>query len=258
MSPPNKTADSSESAASVAQTPLSKSVFRAVLLTAVAGCTEVTAYLDCDQLYAAIMTGNTVQLGIHFATGHWVKFMLVGYVIGLFFFTCIIASLIRRHLAQPFMELVITSGLLMLASVVRLDPALNMVVEMPLLSLALAMQGETISRFGGVSLQTLSTTNNIVRFSDAFAGRFISRRYLEKTGGEIPSLAEVLLPGLAWLTYGISAAFSAVAYQASRFSLLIPAALVVWAAADFQREAKRIRKNRPPRQENDKPEKPSH
>lgn len=42
------------------------------------------------------------------------------------------------------------------------------------------MQCETIARFGGVSLQTLVVTNNIIKFSDAITGRFISRPYLDK------------------------------------------------------------------------------
>ena len=224
---------------------LGKNIFRVTLLTAVSGFVEVTAFMDCDQLYASIMTGNTVQLGMNLANGNWMKFGLFAYAITLFFLNCTIASLIRRHLARPAMELVIMAGVLVLASVARLHPQTNLALELPLLSLALAMQGETISRFGAVSLQTLVVTNNIIKFCDAFTGRFISRRFLEKTGGLVPALDEVLLPGLAWLTYITSAGLAAIVHGIDRFFLLLPACLVVLVAADLQTEEKRNKKRAP-------------
>lgn len=212
-----------------------RNVFYVIALTIVAGFVEVTGYMDCEGLYASIMTGNTVQLGMNFAHADWLKFGLVGYAIALFFVACSIASLIRRHLANPVMELVIMSGVLALACLVRLNPALNLFLELPLLSLALAMQGETIARFGGVSLQTLVVTNNIVKFSDAFTGRFISRRFLERTGQKVPALPEAVLPGISWLTYSIAAAIAAIANSLTQLTLLIPAIVVLVVAADLRK-----------------------
>ncbi len=214
---------------------LGRNVFYVIALTIVAGFVEVTGYMDCEGLYASIMTGNTVQLGMNFTHADWLKFGLVGYAIALFFVACSIASLIRRHLANPVMELVIMSGILALACLVRLNPALNLLLELPLLSLALAMQGETIARFGGVSLQTLVVTNNIVKFSDAFTGRFISRRFLEKTGQKVPILPEAVLPGISWLTYSIAAAIAAIANSLTQLALLIPAIIILVVAADLRK-----------------------
>ena len=214
---------------------LGRNIFYVIALTIVAGFVEVTGYMDCEGLYASIMTGNTVQLGMNFTHAEWVKFGLVGYAIALFFVACSIASLIRRHLANPLMELVIMSGVLSLACLVRLDPSLNLVLELPLLSLALAMQGETIARFGGVSLQTLVVTNNIVKFSDAFTGRFISRRFLEKTGQKVPTLPEAVLPGISWLTYSVAAAIAALANSLTPFTLLVPAIIILVVAADLRK-----------------------
>ena len=214
-----------------------RNVVYVIALTIVAGFVEVTGYMDCQGLYASIMTGNTVQLGMNFINADWVKFGLVGYAIALFFVACSIASLIRRHLANPLMELVIMSGVLSLACIVRLNPAFNLVLELPLLSLALAMQGETIARFGGVSLQTLVVTNNIVKFSDAFTGRFISRRFLEKTGQKVPSLPEAVLPGISWLTYSVAAAIAAIANSLTQFALLVPAIIILAVAADLKEVA---------------------
>ena len=217
---------------------LGRNSFYVIALTIVAGFVEVTGYMDCENLYASIMTGNTVQLGMNFTSADWVKFGLVGYAIALFFIACSIASLIRRHLADPVMELFIMSGVLMLACIVRLFPEFNLILELPLLSLALAMQGETIARFGGVSLQTLVVTNTIVKFSDAFTGRFISRRYLEKTGQKVPTLSEAVLPGLSWLTYSVAAALAVIINKTTHVSLLIASVIILFIAADLIKLAK--------------------
>lgn len=212
-----------------------RNIFYVIALTIVAGFVEVTGFMDCEGLYASIMTGNTVQLGMNFTNADWLKFGLVGYAITLFFITCSIASLIRRHLANPVMELAIMSGVLALACLVRLDTSLNLILELPLLSLALAMQGETIARFGGVSLQTLVVTNNIVKFSDAFTGRFISRRFLEKTGQKVPTLPEAILPGISWLTYSLAAAIAAVSNRLTQLTLFVPVIIVLVVAADLRK-----------------------
>ncbi|EEO27397.1 YoaK family protein [Oxalobacter paraformigenes] len=231
---------------------LGKNSFRVILLTTVSGFVEVTAFMDCDRLYASIMTGNTVQLGMNLAAANWTRFGLFAYAIVLFFINCILASLIRRHLARPRMELVMMAAVLILASIARLHPAWNLALELPLLSLALAMQGETIARFGAVSLQTLVVTNNIIKFCDAFTGRFISRRFLEKTGSAVPTLDEVLLPGLAWLAYVTSAGLAALVHGMNRFFLLLPACLVMLVAASLQNEEKRHKNRKIPSFHHDK------
>lgn len=220
-------------------TTLAKNCFRIISLTAISGFVEVTAFMDCDRLYASIMTGNTVQLGISLACAKWMKSGLFAYAILLFFANCIIASLIRSYLARPFIELTITSGLLVLVSVVRLYPEYHLALELPLLSLALAMQGESINRFGPVSLQTLVVTNNIIKFCDAFTRRFLLRRCHNENGNSPPTPDETILPGLAWLTYMVSAGIAAIANDSNRFFLLLPACLAILVAADLKREETR-------------------
>lgn len=219
-------------------TSLRKNIFYVLALTLVAGFVEVTAYMDCDKLYTSIMTGNTVQLGMSFINADWVKFGLVGYAIALFFIACSVASLIRRHLSNPVIELAIMSVILVLACIARLFPEQNMILEFPLLSLALAMQGETIARFGGISLQTLVVTNNIIKFSDAFTGRFISRRYLERTGQKVPTLSEAILPGISWLTYSIAAALAVILNKSTQITLLLSALIILIVAANLAKLGK--------------------
>lgn len=207
---------------------LATQLIRVVLLTVACGFIEVIGYQDANRIYPAIMTGNTVQLGSSLAQGHWAQFALLAYAIGAFFVGCIVASLIKRHLRHPPLELVIMAGLLVVVGFVRLDPALRIPLELPLLAFALAMQGETISSFGGVSLQTLVVTNNIVKFCESFVGRYLSGRIEQ---ADRPSRASMLLPGVAWLSYSCAAALGAVAADTLSMPLLIPAGLLLIVSA---------------------------
>jgi len=212
--------------------PLRVNVRRVVALTTVCGFVEVIGYKDAGGIYPAIMTGNTVQLGWSLAQGAWSRFALLAFAIGAFFIGCMIASLIRRHLKRPPLELCIMAVLLVIAGIVRENPALRVPVELPLLALALGMQGETVSRFGAVSLQTLVVTNNMVKFSDTFIGRYFSGKSAKE---KRPSLADVLLPGLAWLTYSLSAAVGAIVASLVSEPLIIPALILVFVTLDLVR-----------------------
>lgn len=207
-------------------------VRRVVALTVVCGFVEVIGFKDAGGIYPAIMTGNTVQLGWSLAETAWSNFALLAWAIGAFFVGCMIASVIRRHLRRPPLELCIVAALLVAAGFVRLHPAWRVPVELPMLALALAMQGQTVSRFGGVSLQTLVVTNNMLKFSDALVGRWGGAR---DANGRRPSLAEVVLPGLAWLTYSLAAAAGAIAAGLISQPLIIPAVLLVLVTVDLVR-----------------------
>jgi len=225
-----------EMAAPAAAAPLPLSVLarRVVALTIVCGFVEMIGYMDVGRIYPAIMTGNTVQLGYFLSQSDWGHFLTIGYAIASFFVGCMIASLIRRHLQHPPLELVLMAAVLVVAGFVREDPALRAPVELPLLALALAMQGETIGRFGAVSLQTLVVTNNMVKFSDAFVGRYMSR-----AGEKRPPLQEVLLPGLSWLTYSLAAAAGAEVATGLPYPFLIPAAVLLLVTVDLLRNPDR-------------------
>lgn len=214
----------------VSSSDLPRDVGKVIALSSVCGIVEVIGYQDLGGIYPAIMTGNTVQLGWSLSQQSWARFGLLAFAVGAFFVGCMFASLIRRHLRHPAMELAMMAGLLVAAGIVRSDAGLRIALELPLLAFALAMQGETISRFGAVSLQTLVVTNNMVKFSDAFIGRYFNRRSQEE---KRPALAEMLLPGLAWLTYSVSAALGAVMDRRISQPLLIPAVLLLVVTLDM-------------------------
>jgi uncharacterized membrane protein YoaK (UPF0700 family) len=213
--------------------PLSVPLRRVVALSTVCGIVEAIGYMDVGHIYPAIMTGNTVQLGWTLAQSDWTHFLSIGYAIASFFLGCMIASLLRRHLRRTPVELALMALLLLLAGLVRQHPALRVPVELPLLALALSMQGETIASFGGVSLQTLVVTNNMVKFSDAVVGRYLS------AAPRLTPLKEVALPGLAWLSYSLSAAAGAVLDRNFAWPFLIPAAILLLVTTDLLRRPDR-------------------
>jgi uncharacterized membrane protein YoaK (UPF0700 family) len=208
---------------------------RVIALSLVAGYVEVIGYTDVGGIYPAIMTGNTVQFGLTLATAQWERFALLAFAIGLFFVASIISALIRRRLKHPPYELIIMAATLAVADFIRLDPALRIAVELPLLALAMAMQGETISRFGGVSLQTIVVTNNMVKFSDALVGRYLVKPTAGSTVAKHPDLKEVLMPGLAWLSYSIGASAGAILAVMFWLPLLLPALALILITIDLTR-----------------------
>ena len=76
------------------------------------------------------------------------------------------------------------------------------------------------------------TSANQVKFSDAFTGRFISRRFQERTGQKVPTLPEAVLPGISWLTYSIAVA---IANSLTQLTLLVPAIVILVVATDLRK-----------------------
>jgi uncharacterized membrane protein YoaK (UPF0700 family) len=220
--------------------PLVVSIRRVVAFGLVAGYVEVIAFLDLGGIYPGVMTGNTVQLGLTFARNQWARFEILALAVSLFFIGGLVASLIKRHLRQPSLGLLIMAALLLAASVIRLHAHAHVPAELAVLALALAIQGETVSTFGGVSLQTIVVTSNILKFADALVGR-----YMTGLGGAAlkdqsrhTGLKEVMLPSLAWLSYSIGAGGGATAAGLLRVPLLIPAVVLVFTVGDLMATGK--------------------
>ncbi|RUT26377.1 DUF1275 domain-containing protein [Asaia sp. W19] len=210
---------------------------RVICLTFVVSVVEVTTYVDVGGIYPGIMTGNTVQLGRAVALHHWANAGSIGTAIGLFFLGCIGASLIKRFLSWPYWGLLIMAAILAVVSFIRLVPDLRLSVELPLIALALGIQGETLAKFGGVSLQTIVVTNNIVKFSEAFTGRYLLKWLgLVRPTDKRPALKEVALPACSWVTYVLSAMVGATIGQVSSLGLLLPVVVLVLTVIDLHRD----------------------
>jgi uncharacterized membrane protein YoaK (UPF0700 family) len=207
---------------------------RTVGLGFVAGFVNTVGFFDLH-VYPGIMTGNTVQLGIAMARNEWHLFRLTALTIACFFVGGIAGSLIRHHLRRPPLELIIIAVLLLAATPVRTKANDTVPLELGLLAMAMAMQGETVSRIGTVSIQTVVVTNNLLHFADALVGRFLSAPPVSEGHGthSRPSVTEVAIPGCAWASYSIGACASALAIVTVRAPLLFPILVVVLLVVDM-------------------------
>ncbi|MFW7269935.1 DUF1275 family protein [Gluconacetobacter sp. Hr-1-5] len=171
-------------------------------ITLACGITEVVCYHDAAHIYAAIMTGNTVQLGWAIADGDLSRALPITIALGSFFVGCVIASIFRVQLKPPRRVYWSMALLLAAAALVRSNAALRLPVELPLLAFALALQGEGLSQFAGVNLQTVVVTNNLVKFAKTMTARYINP---SSDVSKVPSREEVVVPGVCWITFCVGA-----------------------------------------------------
>lgn len=205
-------------------------------LALVAGYVDALGFFDLNEIYTAAMTGNTVQLGVTFVREQWPHLAVAGATLGAFFCGGLVSSFIRRRLPHPAILLLIMAPLLLAAQAVRLDAHNPAAIELPLLATVMAMQGQTVSRFAGVPIQTIVVTNNLLKFADAIVGRYLSpgKRSPATSGDAARSTrADVLLPGCAWLGYMVGAASAGLASVYFSLPFIAPAALLVLTTVDL-------------------------
>jgi uncharacterized membrane protein YoaK (UPF0700 family) len=211
-------------------------VRRVLSLALVAGYVDALGFIDLNGIYTAAMTGNTVQLGIALVREQWPHFAVVAATLGAFFCGGLFSSFTRRRLPHPALELLIMVPLVLAAQAVRLYVPNPIAIELPLLAVVMAMQGETISRVGGMPIQTIVVTNNLLKFADGIVGRYLSYgKRPQATGGNTgrSTQADVVLPGCAWLAYTVGAGSAAVASVYLSLPFIAPAALLVLTTVDL-------------------------
>ena len=211
-------------------------VRRVVALGFVAGYVDAVGVVDLHGLYTAAMTGNTTQLGIAVVRGNWSHAALTAETLAAFFAGGLLGSVIRRHLRHPPLELLIMAGLLLMAGVSRLHEGHLALVELPLLAMAMAMQGQTVSRFGGLPIQTIVVTNTMLKFADGLIGRYTSPRPSSESADspDRPAgIADVIVPGCAWLVYLVGASSGAAAVSGLQAPLLVPVMVLTITMCDL-------------------------
>ncbi len=224
MAMPTATPDAPPSAG------IAVAVRRILALGFVAGYINALGYVQLSSVYTGAMTGNTIQFGISLAQGHWAKFALVAATLVAFFIGALISSFIRRHLPSPPLELFIMAALVFCAQIVRLVSGYPLPIELPLLASALAMQGETISRFGGTSLQTIVVTNNLIKLADAIIGRWSSR------GDSVDpdrSWTDIVLPICGWTSCAAGACVGTLATLYLPLPLMPPVLILILVTLDL-------------------------
>lgn len=205
-------------------------VRRILCLGLSAGYIDAVGFLELGGIYIAAMTGNSVQLGISLTRGAWPHVAMVALTIGSFFIGGLLSSYIRRRRLHPGLEIGIMAALVLVAQIVRILFDSPLGVEVPLLAVAMAMQGQTLSRFGGAAVQTIVVTNNLLKFADALVGRAMGAR---DAASPRVTRNEVILPGCAWISYVAGAAGGAWAALNSAWPLLPVTLLLLVTALDL-------------------------
>ena len=209
---------------------------RVLSLALVAGHIDAVGLLDLGGvIHIAAMTGNTVQAAITAIRGQWPHLALLATTLAAFFCGGVVASCVRRRLRHPPGELFIMTVLVLAAQLVRSCLSTPLAIELPLLAVATAMQGQTISRFGGLPIQTIVVTNNLLKLGDAIAGRYLCGSPKAKAGGECirASQGEVILPACAWVGYALGAGAGALAALHLQLPLVPPALFLIFIACDL-------------------------
>ncbi len=195
-----------------------------------AGYIDAVGFLELGGIYIAAMTGNSVQLGISLAERAWPHVAMVVLTIGSFFVGGLLSSYFRRRRLNPGLELTLMAGLVLAAQLLRIAFDTPIGVEVPLLAVAMAMQGQTVSRFGGTAIQTIVVTNNLLKVADALVGHLLSRR---DPAAERIAPNDLILPGCAWASYVVGAACGAFAALGTRWPLPPVTLILLLTAADF-------------------------
>ncbi|MBB2204269.1 YoaK family protein [Gluconacetobacter takamatsuzukensis] len=200
------------------------SALRVAALSLVAGYVDAVGYVELHGIFSAAMTGNTTSFGLSLARQDWPRVAAVGTVLGLFFCGALAASLLRRSLRAYRHEWLWIAALLILAQCLHWShtAATGSRVETLLLTVAMAMQGEVLSRFSSVSVQTIVVTNNIIKFADNVAG------FLRAPKGGKPAFSlAAALPGLAWACCIAGAFLSVPMRHATSAYFLLPVPLLI-------------------------------
>lgn len=204
--------------------PLTRSALCVLSLGLVAGYVDAVGYVELHGIFTAAMTGNSTTFGISLANGNHARATAVGTVLGLFFIGALGASLLRRALPGYRYEWLCMVGVLVIAQAIHWSRPMGSGAhgETLLLAIAMAMQGEALSRFSGISVQTIVVTNNIVKFADNIAGFLCSVWYRK------PELTlSSFLPGLGWAGCIIGAFLSVAARDMTSSCFLMPVPLLV-------------------------------
>jgi uncharacterized membrane protein YoaK (UPF0700 family) len=198
-------------------------VQRAVMLCATAGYIDAFGYIALGSVFPANMTGNTVLLGIAAARREWPRVAIFALTLGAFFLGALAASVLKRIFRRPLISFTVAAALLILAQLAPVGPQPTLM----LLAAVMGLQGTTLSRFGGINLQTVVVTGTILNLADGI----VSRCWLYRGNADTP--ADVTIPGFAWLAYATGAAAGAVAVELVQRPLLMPAVLLVILVADL-------------------------
>lgn len=228
----------------------------AAFLTWIAGFVDAIGFVSLGQIYTANMSGNSVSIGIQWASQNWPETIrriwpVVAYVIGLLFGRILIAVGARERIRSiaSIAFLFEIAALLppFFSHVTGTQPVFGITFAyVGLLALAMGIQNAALTHFSSLTLNTGFVTGTLVKFAEEFTRYLIwsfdrlrgprgSLRAIFSQSLKQKSLQIALLLAGIWIAYVIGAVCGALGDFAFRLqSLLIPiAALALLALVDL-------------------------
>jgi uncharacterized membrane protein YoaK (UPF0700 family) len=184
-------------------------VLRAVILALIAGYVDTVGYVHFNA-FAGLMTGNTIFLGIEFATGQYGKAIFHGVIIFAFLIGVIVARIKMRAGFNSWLALTVASALLIVCSFSEKT------IAAILLSLAMGIQNSAANRFNGVALNTVFITGNLQKLGE----ELVTWLWPGKDGA---ARQGATIFAMVWLSYALGAGGGAVAVNFFEKPLFIPA-----------------------------------
>ena len=181
----------------------------ASLLGTVGGWIDASSYLRFDT-FAGAMTGNSVLLGLAVAHRSPVEAFYHLIIIGTF----LVAIAITRHAIAAGISsrlLLQCAGALILGSLVQ-----NGQWSVIALAMAMGCQNAAIRKIGGVAVNTVFVSGDLVRFGESLPRSVDPHR--KRT---------LVMMGTIWLAYVAGAVFGSLATEMNRITLFLPAGLLM-------------------------------
>ncbi|TDR93822.1 YoaK family protein [Enterovirga rhinocerotis] len=204
-----------------------------LLLTGAAGAVDAISFTRLGAVYASLMSGNTIQVGIHAALRDIGPFLGFLTLIGLFLLGSFVGAILLAKLGPWHLPAILTLE----AAALGIAVALDTVYRLPLasiapLSFAMGAQNHLVVLARGANAGTTFVTGTLFRFADALAQRAMGRDrdgawrlHLSVwsafvAGATLGTLLQVFLADYAlvpvFVTVGVAAAAST-AHLARRF-----------------------------------------
>lgn len=192
---------------------------RTGLLCLIGGSADAISYLRYGTFVGA-MSGNTVLLGIDIVEGRFERAIYHLCVIATFLIAVILARnalLSRVPVAVPLVV-----GAILLGATELIAGEWSALLA----AAALGLQNATVSKIGGVSLNTVFVTGDLFRLGSAVP---------EASGPKHRN--EVSLLTTAWIAYAAGAVLGTAALHFTTYPMIVPAVLAVAAAVVETRAA---------------------
>lgn len=199
-------------------------LFQAFVLSIVAGYADTISYLDFD-VFAGVMTGNTVLLGIALAGEEFQQALRIVVIILAFLGGVAFAASLRRvGVALPVL-LAIEAVMIVAAGLIGIDA-----VAAPLLAFGMAIQSAAISRFVGTALSTVYLTGDLLKLAQGLASRLPLPGKQPRGHGPTEALV-----GVIWVGYLAGVMLGVAGHALTEWSLLLALLLLPFALIRLDR-----------------------